>query len=152
MDLILWRHAEAEDGEPDESRVLTAKGKKQAAKMAAWLDRNLPNGCRIIASPTARTIQTVEALGRKFKIDTELGPGTTPKKILTSANWPDHREPVLIVGHQPSLGQTAAVLLAGHAQEWTIRKGAVWWIAQRERGDEAGNYLKAVMAPDLVIK
>jgi phosphohistidine phosphatase len=152
MDLILWRHAEAEEGEPDENRVLTVKGQKQAARMAAWLDRNLPNGCRILASPTVRTIQTVEALGRKFKIDTQLAPDTTPKKILAAANWPDNREPVLVVGHQPSLGQTAALLLSGHAQEWTIRKGAVWWISQRERGDDSGNYLKSVMAPDLVIK
>ena len=37
MDLILWRHAEAEAGEPDDGRALTSKGHKQAEKMAAWL-------------------------------------------------------------------------------------------------------------------
>jgi phosphohistidine phosphatase len=152
MDLILWRHAEAEIGEPDEGRTLTAKGNKQAARMAEWLDRNLPNSCRILASPTVRTVQTVEALGRKFKIHPHLAPDTTPEKILAAANWPESREPVLIVGHQPALGQTAALLLAGDPQEWTIRKGCVWWIVQRERSDGSGNYLKTVMAPDLAFK
>jgi phosphohistidine phosphatase len=37
MELILWRHAEAEDGIPDMARELTSKGKKQAKHMAAWL-------------------------------------------------------------------------------------------------------------------
>ena len=34
MDLILWRHAEAEPGEPDLERALTPKGVKQARRMA----------------------------------------------------------------------------------------------------------------------
>src|SRR5436190_21449722 len=38
MDLILWRHADAEPGEPDIGRRLTAKGLKQAERVAAWLD------------------------------------------------------------------------------------------------------------------
>ncbi|HCL86559.1 MAG TPA: histidine phosphatase family protein, partial [Comamonadaceae bacterium] len=44
MDLILWRHAEAieaRDGEDDLQRALTPRGEKQAARMAAWLDRQL---------------------------------------------------------------------------------------------------------------
>lgn len=152
MELILWRHAEAEPGEPDEGRTLTARGHKQAWKMAEWLDRSLPNSCRILVSPTARTVQTAEALGRKFKIIAELGPQATPEGILASAHWPDSREPVLIVGHQPSLGNLAALLLAGTPQDWTIRKGNAWWIVQRERGDSTTNYLKAVMTPDLIVK
>ncbi len=45
MDLILWRHAEAEDGDatlPDLKRRLTARGGKQAKKVAYWLHQNLP--------------------------------------------------------------------------------------------------------------
>ncbi len=152
MELILWRHAEAEPGEPDESRMLTAKGHKQAWKMAEWLDRNLPNSCKILASPTVRTVQTAEALGRKFKIHPDLGPDTTPEKILKLVKWPDAREPVLIVGHQPTLGQVAALLLGGVSQDWSIRKANAWWIMQRDRDGIAENYLRAVMAPDLFIK
>lgn len=152
MELILWRHAEAEPGEPDEGRALTAKGHKQAWKMAEWLDRNLPNTCRILVSPTRRTVQTAEALGRKFKIHPGLGPEATAQDILTIANWPEGREPALIVGHQPTLGRAAALILAGAEQEWTIRKSTALWISQKDRGDSSTNYLKAVMAPDLLVK
>jgi phosphohistidine phosphatase len=152
MDLILWRHAEAEDGYPDLERALTAKGQKQAARMAQWLDRNLPNSCRILVSPARRTVQTAEALERKFKIHADLAPDTTPEKILAAVNWPHSREPVLIVGHQPTLGQTAALLLTEKAQEMTIRKGCIWWIVQREGGEDDGCYLKTVMAPDMAAK
>lgn len=152
MELILWRHAEAEPGEPDEGRALTAKGHKQAWKMAEWLDRNLPNTCRILVSPARRTVQTAEALGRKFKIHPGLAPDATAQDILTIANWPEGREPVLIVGHQPTLGRAAALILAGSEQEWTIRKSTALWIAQKDRGDTSTNYLKAVMAPDLLVK
>lgn len=152
MELILWRHAEAELGEPDEGRALTGKGHKQAWKMADWLDRNLPESCRILVSPATRTLQTAEALGRKFKIHSDLAPDKSPEQLLAAANWPDSREPVLIIGHQPTLGLVAAQLIGGLPQEWSIRKANVWWIAQRERGDITTNYLRAVMAPDLITK
>lgn len=152
MELILWRHAEAELGEPDEGRALTGKGHKQAWKMADWLDRNLPDSCRILVSPATRTVQTAEALGRKFKIHADLAPDKSPEDLLAAANWPDSREPVLIIGHQPTLGLVAAQLIGGMQQEWSIRKANVWWIAQRERGDITTNYLRAVMAPDLIAK
>jgi phosphohistidine phosphatase len=152
MELILWRHAEAELGEPDEGRKLTAKGHKQAWKVADWLDRNLPDSCRILVSPAARTLQTAEALGRKFKIHPDLAPDQSPQALLAAANWPDSREPVLVIGHQPTLGLVAAQLIGGQPQEWSIRKANVWWIAQRERGDITSNYLRAVIAPELISK
>jgi phosphohistidine phosphatase len=152
MELILWRHAEAEMGEPDEGRSLTAKGHKQAWKMAEWLDHNLANSCRILVSPATRTVQTAEALGRKFKIVDDLGPESTAEKILAAAHWPNSREPVLVIGHQPTLGQVASLLITGEKQDWTIRKGNVWWIVQRERGETTGNYIRAVMTADLLTK
>ena len=152
MELILWRHAEAELGEPDEGRALTGKGHKQAWKVADWLDRNLPESCRILVSPATRTLQTAEALGRKFKIHPDLAPDKSPQDLLAAANWPDSREPVLVIGHQPTLGLVAAQLIGGQQQECAIRKANVWWIAQRERGDITTNYLRAVMAPDLISK
>jgi phosphohistidine phosphatase len=151
MELILWRHAEAESGEPDMGRALTAKGRRQAAKMAAWLDNRLPGSCRILVSPALRCVQTAEALERKFKLQPELAPDATPEQLLAAANWPDSREPVLLVGHQPTLGQTAALLLSGLQQDWTIRKAGVWWIVKNEP-DDGGNFLRAVMSPELATK
>lgn len=152
MELILWRHAEAEIGEPDEGRALTTKGQKQAKKMGEWLDHSLPHSCKIFVSPATRTIQTAEALGRKFKLMDELGPESNADKILAATQWPDSREPVLIVGHQPTLGQLAALLIDGQAQNWTIRKGNVWWIVRRKRDDIDGSYIRAVMTPELLTK
>ena len=152
MELILWRHAEAEMGEPDEGRALTPKGQKQAARMGEWLDRHLTSGCRILVSPATRTLQTAEALGRKFKVVDELAPDSTAERIIAASNWPDSREPVLIIGHQPTLGQVASILLTGVEQDWTIRKGNVWWIVQREREGAMEHYLRGVLAPDLIAK
>jgi phosphohistidine phosphatase len=75
MDLILWRHAEAEPGEPDLGRRLTAKGIQQAERMARWLDRHLPATTRILTSPADRAEQTARALKRKYRVVPELAPG-----------------------------------------------------------------------------
>jgi phosphohistidine phosphatase len=152
MDLILWRHADAEMGEPDLQRALTPKGQKQARRMAEWLDGQLPDGCRILVSPALRALQTVEPLGRKFKVVPQLAPGAGPQDLLRAANWPNSKEPVLIVGHQPTLGQVASLLVGGRDQEWDIKKANAWWIVQREPQDPYSIYLKAVMAPELIVK
>jgi phosphohistidine phosphatase len=155
MDLILWRHAEAYDaqaGESDLDRQLTSKGQKQARRMADWLTSQLPEGCKILVSPAVRTRQTAEPLGRKVKIVQELAPGADARDVLRAANWPHAREPVLVVGHQPTLGQVAALLLSGKAHPWEMKKANAWWIVQRDPEDADSIYLKAVMAPDLVMK
>ena len=130
-------------------RALTARGQKQARKMGGWLDRHLPDKVRILCSPAVRTIQTAEALGRKFKLMPELAPEATPLALLSAAHWPDAREPVLIIGHQPTLGELAALLIAGTVQPWTLRKGGVCWISQHEDEDGLGNFIRAVMTPEL---
>jgi phosphohistidine phosphatase len=153
MDLILWRHAEAEegaDGQDDLARPLTARGEKQAVRMAAWLDRQLPDGLRVLVSPALRTEQTARALGRKFKLRAELLPGGVPEDLLELVQWPKARGAVLVVGHQPLLGQTAAQLLGMSGAECSIRKGAVWWLRQRQRLDHSQTVLMAVMAPDFL--
>lgn len=150
MDLILWRHAEAEAGEPDMSRRLTAKGVKQAERMAQWLDRHLPDTCRVLVSPADRAQQTALALKRKFKTVAELAPDVPAQAILSAANWPDARESALIVGHQPTLGQAAALVLAGEEKSWSIRKGGVWWLSNRSRSGGEAIVLRVVLSPDFV--
>ena len=150
MDLILWRHAEAEPGEPDLGRRLTAKGQKQAERMGAWLDRHLPGSTRILVSPADRAQQTALALGRKFKTVDELAPGAPVAAVLAAAGWPDAPEPAVIVGHQPTLGAVASFLVAGDEAYWSIRKGAVWWLSSRDRSGPSSVILRAVIGPDLV--
>ncbi len=152
-DLILWRHAEAEnagENEDDLDRPLTQRGEKQAARMAVWLDRQLPDGLRVLASPARRTEQTAKALGRKYKLRAELLPGGQPDELLELAQWPRSRGAVLIVGHQPMLGQTVARLLGLRADECSIRKGAVWWLRHRQRQDVSETILLAVQSPEFL--
>ena len=150
MDLILWRHAEAEPGEPDLGRRLTSKGIKQAERMALWLDSHLPDTCRVLVSPADRTQQTALALKRKFRTMAELAPGATVAAVLAAANWPDSREPVLIVGHQPTIGAVVSFLLSGEEAYWSVRKGAVWWLSNRAREGGAAVVLKVMVPPDFV--
>lgn len=152
MDLILWRHAEAEDLSSDGSdlsRALTSRGEKEAARMGAWLDRRLPEGARILSSPARRCEQTVQALGRKFKLREELAPDASVDQVLETALWPQSRSAVLIVGHQPTLGQTLAQLLEMPRGQCAVRKGGLWWLRAREREGELQTIVVAVMTPEL---
>ena len=153
MDLILWRHAEAEDAADDGDdleRALTGRGEKQAARVAAWLDKLLPESARVLSSPARRCEQTVLALGRKYKTRNELAPEATVEDILETAQWPDARQPVVIVGHQPVLGQTLARLLELRHDACPVRKGAVWWLRTRERDGHQQTVVVAVQSPDAV--
>ena len=137
MDLVLWRHAQAQDWEPgcdDLARPLTSKGEKQAVRMAKWLDRQLPEGARIVCSPARRAEQTVAALGRKYKLDPDLSPDATAAQLLQRVQWPGASATVLVVGHQPTLGQVAAQLLGLPEAECSIGKGAVWWLRHKPVG------------------
>jgi phosphohistidine phosphatase len=153
MDIIFWRHAEArdtDDGQCDMSRVLTSKGEKQATRMAAWLDRLLPDGTRVLASPAVRCEQTAMALQRKYKIRPELAPGGSVEQLLSAAQWPDGKHPVLVVGHQPVLGQAIAKLLTISASECVVKRGAVWWLRNRDREGDSRIVVVTVQAPEIL--
>jgi len=150
LDLILWRHAEAEEGLPDLSRKLTARGQKHAARVAEWLQQRLPAKFVVLASPAERTRQTALALGEAFRTVASLAPGASSADILNAAEWPERKGAVIIVGHQPDLGRTAALLISGTEADWTIKKGGLWWLTNRVRNDEAQVVVRAVVAPDLL--
>jgi phosphohistidine phosphatase len=151
MDLILWRHAEAHvlrEGQDDLERALTPKGERQAQRMAEWLNQRLAHSTRILVSPAVRTQQTAKALDKSFKTMPALAPEATAEAVLKAARWPDATEPVLVIGHQPTLGQVAALLLGGQPQAWSVKKGAVWWFRRRDREGVVDTVLQAVQAPD----
>jgi phosphohistidine phosphatase len=151
VDLILWRHAQAQEageGQDDLARPLTPRGEKQAARMAAWLDRLLPKGARIFCSPARRCVQTVTPLARRYRGAAELAPGASAQQLLDLVQWPRGRQPVLVVGHQPTLGETVARLLQISAGECPVRKGAVWWLHTRDREGKPQTLVMAVQSPD----
>jgi len=145
MDLILWRHAEAEDGSPDSARKLTKHGRDQAKRVAAWLKPRLPKRCEILVSPAARAQETAAALGLRFATAVEVGTGAVAADLIAATGWPTRPKAVLIVGHQPTIGRVAATLLAGDEADWHIAKGSVWWL----RRVDGETWLFAVMHPKL---
>ena len=151
MDLILWRHAEAEDshGSGDHERELTAKGKKQAQKMADWLVPKLPDDTRILVSPAVRAVQTAAALKRKYELCDLISTGASLADHLAAARWPADGN-VLLVGHQPTLGQLAALLMSGHPDAWDIRKGALWWLRSAPEGGKLHATLRVAMLPGML--
>lgn len=150
MDLLLWRHAEAGPGIPDATRTLTPHGREQARAVARWLDEHAPRRLRILVSPTVRTRQTIEAWRREYELCPEIGVSARGGNLLTAADWPSSRESVLLVGHQPSLGEAAALLLDSEKRELAVRKGALWWFQYRERDGKLGTELRAVISASFV--
>lgn len=150
MELLLWRHAEAEEGKEDLSRPLTARGIKQALKVADWLRPRMPRHLKTYASPAKRTQQTAEALGVPFKTDRRLGPFADVEDLIALADWPSDGGAVLLVGHQPVLGRLASLLLSGQESDWVIKKGALWWFRSRECLDEPQVVLRTVVVPGLL--
>jgi phosphohistidine phosphatase len=149
MDLIVWRHAEAQDGMPDLERELTAKGRKQAERVAQWLLQRMPARFAVISSPAARALQTAQALGVPVKTDRTLAPGASPEAILKASGWPDYKSATVVVGHQPDLGRVVAELLGARGGV-SLKKGALWWLSNRVRDEKDQTVVRAVVSPDLL--
>ena len=107
--------------------------------MAKWLHAHLPKDYTLVASPAVRAQETAQALGSKIVSDITLAPGASVTDIAKAAER--HKGLVIIVGHQPGLGQAAAKL-AGASGEWQIEKGAIVWFA--------GGRIKAWLSADLL--
>ena len=153
MDIVLWRHAEAVDwqeGCDDLDRALTARGYKQAIRMAEWLDRQLPESTRIFTSPARRCEDTVCRLDRKYKINKDLLPESKVDDILSSIEWPLAKSTVLLVGHQPMIGKIIAQSLGLKDSSFAVRKGSVWWLRSRERDGQRQTVLVAVQSVDML--
>jgi phosphohistidine phosphatase len=146
LELLLWRHADAEDGYPDAARSLTRRGLRQAQAMARWLSKRLPGDYRMIVSPAMRAQQTARALREHFETDAAVALNAHPAGVLAAAGWESSQGTVVVVGHQPTLGRVAALLLAGTEDDWAIKKGAIWWFSRTSEGVR----LRASLAPDLL--
>jgi phosphohistidine phosphatase len=152
MDLILWRHALTEDGSPDHLRRLTARGEKDAVLVARWLDARLTAGpVRVLASPTTRTRQTAQALRSDHEVSDALGPEASAVDVLSHTGWPQGDATVIVVGHNPWIGELAALVCSGRTDRWAIRKGGLWWFTHRPGDDGRAEVLvKAVISPELL--
>ena len=149
MELFLWRHAEAIPGIPDLERPLSRTGFRQAESTAKWLNLVLPDDALILVSPALRTRQTADALGRSYTIHPDLAIDHEPRDILRAAGWPGANQTVVVVGHQPTLGNVASILMSERELEWEFERSDVWWfVAHGVRYETAD--LKAVLSPSMI--
>jgi phosphohistidine phosphatase len=72
------------------------------------------------------------------------------RNILSAAGWPSNDRNVLVVGHQPTLGEAVSLIFLGEEGEAALRKGAIWWFETRGGHDKMNTVLKAVLPPDLL--
>jgi phosphohistidine phosphatase len=149
MELILWRHADAEPGVDDLERKLTVKGRKQAARVAGWLNARLPSRFTLYSSPAKRAQQTAKALDAPIETSELLAPEHSSADVLRAIDWPNRDQLVIVVGHQPTLGRVVTRLL-GAEGDLSIQKGALWWIEARDKGGKSGMRVRAVVPPDFV--
>ncbi|MBA3696748.1 MAG: phosphohistidine phosphatase SixA [Methylotenera sp.] len=156
--LILWRHAEAEEFSAnglDADRLLTKNGRKDATKMAGWLNEYLPENTEILCSPARRCQETATALNdsannkgkHEIKIANFLSAESSVELIAKKLINEDNNQTILVVGHQPNLGLLIAKLL-GMQESAVVKKGAVWWLRQRLVNGVLQTYLFTVQHPD----
>jgi phosphohistidine phosphatase len=122
MELYLLRHgiaANAKDLPTGADRPLTDKGAKRMRKAARGLRRLGLKFEAILTSPLARAHQTArivaEVLGREAQISVSeaLKPEGSADELLSSLKDYNGCASVLLVGHEPLLGDTASYILAG---------------------------------------
>lgn len=153
-DIILWRHAEAEDvstSGKDADRALTKRGRKDAAKMAKWLEQNLSADTAVLCSPAKRCQETAGALSAlnqmQIKIEDFLSVNSSVEQMANALASKYSGKTVLLVGHQPNLGLLIVKLLGMHQSAGVVKKGSVCWVRQRTDGDEKIYYIYGVQQP-----
>tara|TARA_Y100001933_G_C18677377_1_gene429533 strand:+ start:124 stop:582 length:459 start_codon:yes stop_codon:yes gene_type:complete len=152
MELILWRHADAEYFGNDMHRKLTTKGSQQATKVAKWLKSRLSHPWRLICSPAIRARETAIALSPNLEIVESILPGSDSNSLLTAANWPKAKHTVIVVGHQPTIGQTVAHLMGLEENEWIVEKGSIVWLSQDSQLESNTRevVIKVAITPELI--
>lgn len=149
MEFILWRHAEAENGTPDAARRLTSHGLRQAAYIAEWLKERLPENTLIIVSPAQRTQQTATTLGRRFLTDENVGLSATAKGVLSVADWPNVEGAVVIIGHQPTLGEVATLLVSDDPMALSFQTGELKWFSSTDKDGVITSVLRHDICPEM---
>ncbi|HEX9445936.1 MAG TPA: phosphohistidine phosphatase SixA [Candidatus Binatia bacterium] len=159
MNLYLMRHGIAvakDDPEihSDEERALTKKGAKRVRKAAKGLSKLDVAFDRILTSPLPRARQTAEIVAKVFKMKGEieelpqLAPATPAEELVAGLAGYRELENVLLVGHEPLLGEAASVLLARERRvRLSLKKGGVCFVEADGLAPENPAVLGWMMTP-----
>ena len=114
--LLLVRHAQAADAPVDADRPLTHHGERRAAAIGTWIDQHGLIPDRVLVSPARRAVQTWEnasavlGAGPEPTLDPRIYANTVEMVLAAVQETPDVVTTVAVVGHNPSVGELAAVL------------------------------------------
>jgi phosphohistidine phosphatase len=156
MRLVLVRHAIAEEreafaptGRPDDERPLTPEGVRKMRRAARGLHQAIGALDLLATSPLVRARQTAEILAERFAITPVEVPQLAPSGALEELReWVLQRESastVALVGHEPTLGQFAGLMLCGRAAPLvTFKKGGACLL---ETGRGAKVHLRWALTP-----
>ena len=109
--LVLIRHAKAEQGSPDLDRALSDRGRSDAAAIGHWLVAQDVNPDRVVISPSRRTRQTWEHAGTTpAEADGRIYDNTVADLLEIIRETPDDVQTLVLVGHNPSMGELAALI------------------------------------------
>ncbi|MEW6722590.1 MAG: phosphohistidine phosphatase SixA [Candidatus Micrarchaeota archaeon] len=123
MEAYLVQHGEAEPEEKDPERPLSARGRKEVAKVAALLSKSGVRPAEILHSPKLRAKQTAEILSSALGVPAsefqDIRPNDDPSiaKDLISARGAD----LMLVGHLPNLSRLASLLITGNPGPETVK-------------------------------
>lgn len=143
MDLFLLRHGLAEERDeiryPDDSlRPLTAAGRRKLRRIAAGMRALDLEFDAVWSSPYLRARQTAEIVADAFRVRKrlelvpELAPAGGVRRLLRRlAGKSAAAENILLVGHEPYLGELAGFLISGRAGlPLALKKGGLCLLAR----------------------
>ena len=133
--IYLVRHGEAEDVSGtgrDRDRALTPEGHTRTRRAARGLSRFEAAPALLVSSPLLRARETADEIATVFsrarrEVWDELSPGVDEYAIVARIEAVNAREDVMLVGHEPDLGELLAYFLTGSRGGFRtrFRKGAV---------------------------
>lgn len=136
MLLFLVRHAHADQGEPDELRALSERGRTEAKALAKQLAAHNAGPDLVLTSPLLRARETAKAIADKagidVRVDERLAPGTTVELLREAVQGEEG--PIAVVGHQPDLSEVAFELTG---RDPGFPTGGVVEIELLDRGDQS---------------
>ena len=119
--LCLMRHAEAEKGAADHSRILTERGRLQAHQAALWLQGQDIKPELIVASDSARTRQTAEVIAAVFGSETvflkQLYLAEQDVILEQAAFFSKDKPSILLIAHNPGIFESVRVLSQHRGEE-----------------------------------
>jgi len=161
LELYLIRHGVAEergDDWPDDSkRPLTPDGISRLRKSAKGLNAIEVGFDQIVSSPLVRTRQTADVFSEELKgsppivTSDALAPAGSSASVIQELTKHVRKARVALVGHEPNLGELAALLI-GARVPIEFKKGGICRIDFDMLPPKGGGMLRWFLTPKMLRK